>query len=172
MSLSSSYFNLKFGSLQLLIVTPLNITIFCSDVVRLPALIGCSITVAVWWVVLVPIISAYMPDGEARRKFAAFNRTFPLLNLHLFNLPLCAIEFMACRRCLTFFDIWVSLAIAFIYVMFYLNILDALGLHLYIVFTPRTPWCILPYSMILLSYYGLYHGWNYALSRANDFSCI
>ena len=51
-------------------------------------MVGCSITVAVWWVVLVPVISYYMPDAVARKKFGTFNRSFPLLNLHLFNLPL------------------------------------------------------------------------------------
>lgn len=141
------------------------------DVVRLPALIGCSMTVIVWWLVLVPVISAYMPDDEARKKFAAFNRTFPLLNLHLFNLPLCAIEFIACGKCITFFDLWASLTVAFLYIMFYLNVLDPLGLHIYIVFTPRTYLCFIPYTMILFFYYGLYHTWNYALQAINGVSC-
>ena len=119
-----------------------------------------------------PVISAYMPDSEARRKFSAFNRTFPLLNLHLFNLPLCAIEFMACAKCLTFFDLWAGLAISFIYIMFYLNVLDPLGLHFYIVFTPRTIYCVFPYAMILGFYWGLHHGWNYILSRTYEMSCL
>lgn len=159
-----------FYIINLSMLSFVNLT-FYADVVRLPALIGCSITVIVWWTVLVPVISAYMPDGEARKKFGAFNKTFPLLNLHLFNLPLCAIEFLACERCLTYFDFWVSLAVAFLYIMFYLNVLDALGLHFYIVFTPRTAWCIIPYSMILLSYYGLYLGWNHILSYVRGLSC-
>lgn len=142
-----------------------------TDMVRLPALIGCSVTVIVWWIVLVPVISAYMPDDEARKKFAAFNTTFPLLNLHLFNLPLCAIEFLACGKCLSFFDLWASLAVAFLYMMFYLNVLDPLGLHFYIVFTPRTHWCFIPYSMILFAYYGLYHSWSYALQTVGGLTC-
>lgn len=121
---------------------------------------------------MVPVISYYMPDATARKKFGIFNRSFPLLNLHLFNLPLCAIEFMACGRCLTFFDLWVALAVAFVYMMFYLNVLDRLGLHFYIVFTPRTVYCVIPYAMILLFYWGLYNGWNHVLSNTYEMSCI
>ena len=122
--------------------------------------------------VLVPVISAYMPDATARRKFGTFNRSFPLLNLHLFNLPLCAIEFMACGRCLTFFDLWIGFAVAFVYIMFYLNVLDQMGLHFYIVFTPRTVFCVFPYMMILLSYWGLHHGWNIILTKTYELSCF
>lgn len=122
--------------------------------------------------VLVPVISAHMPDALSRKKFGIFNRSFPLLNLHLLNLPLCAIEFMACARCLTFFDLWVGLAVAFVYMMFYLNVLDRLGLHFYIVFTPRTVYCVFPYALVLGSYWGLYYGWNRVLSNINEFSCL
>ena len=109
-----------------------------ADVIRFPALVGCSITVTVWWLVLVPIIHCYSGTEENRKRFWTFNSSFPLINLHLLNLPLCAIEFLATRKCLSFFDLWAALAVAMVYVIFYLNVLDAQGLHFYIVFTPRT----------------------------------
>lgn len=120
---------------------------------------------------LVPVISAYMPDNDSRRKFWKFNRTFPLLNLHLFNLPFCAIEFILTNRCLTFFDLWFALVVAFVYVMFYLNVLDAYGLHFYIIFTPRTGYCFIPYCLILSFYYAIYHSWNAILGNINQMSC-
>jgi len=142
-----------------------------ADVVRFPALVGCSITVTVWWLVLVPIIHVYSGTPANRKRFWDFNGSFPLLNLHLFNLPLCATEFLFTGRCLSFFDLWAALAIAYLYVLFYLNVLDANGLHFYIVFTPRTVWCWAPYTIILLSYVGLYHGWNRVLSSTGSLSC-
>jgi hypothetical protein len=133
---------------------------------------GCTITVTVWWSVLVPVISHYMPDNESRRKFWIFNQSFPLLNLHLFNLPLCFIEFIYTNKCLVYYDLWVALVIAFIYMMFYLNVLDRNGLHFYIVFTPRHVWCIIPYTIILFSYYGIYHFWNSIISYTSNKLCI
>jgi hypothetical protein len=94
-----------------------------------------------------------------------------LVNLHLLNLPLCAVEFLANGRCLTFFDLWTSLLVAFVYVMFYLNVLDAMGLHFYICFTPRTVWCWIPYGIILFSYMGIFNGWNHILSSATSQTC-
>ena len=143
-----------------------------ADVLRFPALVGCSITVAVWWLVLVPIIHVYSATAENRKRFWSFNASFPLLNLHLLNLPLCAAEFLATGRCLSFFDLWAALAIAYIYVLFYLNVLDAAGLHFYIVFTPRTMWCWVPYTIVLLSYVGIFHGWNNVLSSVGGRSCM
>jgi hypothetical protein len=135
-----------------------------SDVVRFPALVGCSITVIVWWLALVPVIHVLSGSEENRARFWKFNLSFPLLNLHAANLPLCAIEFIASGKCLTFFDLWTSMAIAFVYVLFYLNVLDAQGLHFYIIFTPRTFWCFLPYGLILLIYFGAFQAWNHVLA--------
>jgi hypothetical protein len=145
---------------------------FIADTVRYPALVGCTITVTVWWSVLVPVISHYMPDNESRRKFWIFNRSFPLLNLHLFNLPLCFIEFICTSKCLVYYDLWVALVIAFTYMMFYLNVLDRNGLHFYIVFTPRHVWCIVPYTIMLFSYFGIYHFWNSMISFTSNKICV
>lgn len=142
-----------------------------ADVIRFPALVGCSITVFVWWFVLVPIAHIFSGTAVNRKRFWDFNLSFPLLNLHLLNLPLCAVEFLASSRCLAFFDLWTALLVAFVYVMFYLNVLDAMGVHLYICFTPRTAWCWIPYTIILFSYMGLFQGWNHILSGTIGQSC-
>jgi hypothetical protein len=112
-----------------------------------------------------------MPDAVSKKKFWLFNTSFPLLNLHLFNLPLCAIEFLATGKCLTYFDFYVALAVVFIYSMFYLNVLDAMGLHIYIILSPRTFLCFIPYGVILFSYLGLLNGWNSILGKVYEFSC-
>jgi hypothetical protein len=111
-----------------------------------------------------------MTEEKAKRGFMAFNCSFALVNVHLLNLPFAAVEFLAEGRPLTFFDLWMSLVFALGYVLFYLNILDAQGIHFYIVFTPRTSWCIVAYSIVLLMYYGLYLTWNFILIYANPTS--
>lgn len=135
-----------------------------ANIVRYPALVGCSITVVIWWFVLVPIISYCLyidktnPSGFS--MFWKWNTSIPLINVHLINLPLIAIDFLGSRQLLTFFDLWISLLIALLYILFYLNVLDANGLHFYIILTPRTSLCVFVYAIILCIYYYLYLFWN------------
>jgi hypothetical protein len=64
---------------------------------------------------------------------------------------------------MTFFDLWVALAVALLYCLFYLNVLDSRGLQYYIVFTPRTPLCAISYICVISAYCGFYNLWNYLL---------
>lgn len=133
-----------------------------SHFIRYPALVGCTITVVVWWLILVPIIHAHT-EGKKRTGFWKFNFSPLLLNLHFLNLPIVAIEFLWSNHSLHFIDLWMGLVVAFVYVMFYLLILDPAGLHFYIILSPRTVFCIIPYLIILSLYFGLYHFWNKVL---------
>ena len=92
-----------------------------------------------------------------------FNFSFGLLNVHALNLVIAVIEFLATGVTLSFFDLWASLAICFIYIIFYLFVLDANGIHLYIVFTPRTKWCAVTYSAMMGLFVGFYYFWAWAL---------
>lgn len=127
---------------------------------KFPALAGCTITVAVWWSILVPLIHFLMNDKKKQHEFWTFNTSFLLLNIHLMNLPIAAAEFYLSSSRLVFFDLWMGLMVSFIYIMFYLGALDSRGIHLYIILTPRTHFCILSYSLILFLYYACYNGWN------------
>lgn len=137
-----------------------------AQMLRFPALVGCSITVSIWWLVLVPLIDHLLSqdkDKSHRTFFWKWNKSFPLLNVHLANLPMVAIEFIYSKESLTFFDLWVAMLVAWLYCIFYLNVLDARGMHFYIIFTPRTAYCAISYVMILTGYYGFYNLWNYVL---------
>lgn len=139
-----------------------------ATIVRLPALIGCTITVTVWWGILTPLICHLIrKDKKQKEFFWAFNLSFALVNVHFLNLPIVVLEFLLSRQTLTFFDLWVSLLTALLYCLVYLNILDANGLHFYIIFTPRTHYCFIPYGLILASYYGLYLLANHLLKFFN-----
>lgn len=129
-------------------------------ILKFPALAGCTLTVTIWWTVLVPLIHHLMVDKQKQLEFYNFNTSFLLLNIHLVNLPMAALEFYFSSSNLVFFDLWIGLVVAFIYIIFYLGILDARGVHLYIILTPRTHWCFAVYSLVLSIYYACFIGWN------------
>jgi hypothetical protein len=136
-------------------------TQFIADATRFPALVMCTLTVFIWWGILVPLIHHLLRSNIRELKsFWEFNCSLPLINVHLLNLPLIAIEFLSSKQALTFFDLYSALFIALVYVLFYLNVLDPLGLHFYIILTPRSKFCMLAYGVVLGLYTGLFYFWN------------
>jgi hypothetical protein len=123
-----------------------------------------SVTVVVWWVVLVPLIYCLLKDPEQRNGFMKFNFHPFLILIHFLNLPMALVEFWAVQSKFTFGDLWAGVLVAVVYILFYLCYLDARGYHFYIVFTPRTPLCFFTYSSILLLYWGLYCFYNAMLN--------
>lgn len=131
---------------------------------KFPALVGCTMTVTIWWTILTPIIHKLMAE-EHREGFWKFNFSFPLLNFHGFNLPLVILEFILSNasnydNSLTYFDLYCGFTVAILYLIFYLNFLDAIGFHIYVVLSPRPWYCILAYSLIVVIYYGLWNFYN------------
>jgi hypothetical protein len=134
---------------------------YLADFTRFPALVGCSVTVLVWWLALVPLISYLLSKSPQDLKFFwAFNFSFSLINLHLLNLPIIAIDFIYTGYNMHYYDLYCGLVVAFIYTLFYLNVLDPLGMQFYIILTPRSRLCVLSYGAILAGYTGLFHAWN------------
>ena len=119
------------------------------------------------WLVLVPIISYCLScdksNPHAQQLFWKWNTSAALLNVHLLNLPLIAVDFLGSGSRLVFFDLWTAFVVALLYVVFYLNVLDANGLHFYIILTPRTGYCALVYCSLLAFYYLIYLSWNYTM---------
>ena len=115
-----------------------NILTAVASALRFPALVGSTVTVSVWWIILVPLIQSFMEKHEQRQKFWAFNTSFVLVNIHLLVLVFAGVEFLGSSLPLCFFDLWAGLFTAMIYFLFYLNVLDPAGLHFYIILTPRT----------------------------------
>ena len=123
---------------------------------RFPALVGACITVSVWWIVLVPIIYYLLKEPARRRGFLSFNFSPMLLNLHFLNLPIAMVDFLSSStstHTLKFFDLWMGFIIMFIYILFYLNVLDPSGLQFYPVFTPRSPLVLATYPLVLVLYW-------------------
>lgn len=128
-----------------------------AESLRFPVLTMATITTTVWWMVLVPLMLAFMPQGDgSRKRFLQFNCSAFLVNVHLLNLPTALIDTHLAWRPLVFWDMWVSFLFAFAYVLLYLFVLDANGMHFYIILSPRPWWCVFMYSMVLGIYYGVF----------------
>jgi hypothetical protein len=54
-----------------------------ANITRFPALVGATNTVAIWWTILVPLISHLLRSNPEKRKFFwDFNFSYMLLNFH------------------------------------------------------------------------------------------
>mmetsp|Transcript_99205 Transcript_99205/g.309203 ORF Transcript_99205/g.309203 Transcript_99205/m.309203 type:complete len:304 (+) Transcript_99205:112-1023(+) len=141
-----------------------------NEALRFPSLVQNSITVVVWWTVLVPIILAlYGKDARRRAAFQKFNMSFALLNFHGMNLPLAAADHLLSPRRLLPSDLWLAIASATAYVLFYLSVLDSRGLHLYIILSPRTKFSAVSTGSILACYFALHRLWDRAARSALEF---
>lgn len=122
-----------------------------ASVLRLPSLIMNGVTVLVWWLLLFPVFMTFMND-KARKGFMKFNSSPLLINLHFLNLPLALLDVWLSPRSLNTCDLWFAFAFLFLYSLFYFLVLDANGLHIYVVFSPRSA-IIIPTSAIVFALY-------------------
>lgn len=135
-----------------------------ASALRFPSLVGNTITIIVWWLVLVPILLAALPKGQ-RRGFAKFNGSFFLVNVHLLNGVLATADVLLAPRLLNMADLWIGIACGVAYLIFYLLVLDPRGLHFYIILTPRTRFSLVVYLSLLGCYYGVFCMWNAVMTR-------
>ena len=127
------------------------------ELLRFPALVAATITFFVWWLLLVPAIYFLgCKTQEQKRGFVAFNCAPFLVNIHIINFPLMIVDQMLSPRAFVATDLWLGVVYGMCYLLFYLNVLDPKGLHFYIIFSPRTRLCFIPYSMMLLLIYAVY----------------
>ena len=129
------------------------------EALRFPCIAGHCTTFLVWWVALVPTISYFCETKEKRKQFLAWTINPFLFNVHVLNLPLCILDHALVPRDLVGVDLWIGLCVALGYVLFYLLVLDANGIHFYIIFSPRTKLCVLSYSSVLLLYFAIWRHW-------------
>ncbi len=136
-------------------------------VLRFPSLIMNSITCCVWWTVLVPVIYTLLPHKKAQKDFMKFNFSTFLLHIHGANLPVALMDFLVVPARLTFFDLYSAVAVSYLYMLFYLNVLDPAGIQMYIVFTPRTRWSLAIYSTIFAIHYFVWQSGNSLLEAVH-----
>lgn len=108
----------------------------------------------------VPLAFVYLKEPHQRKRFTDWNFSSFLVNVHLLNLPLAATTHLLRPRHFVAQDGWISLAAALCYLAFYLFVMDPLGLHFYIILSPRTKMALVWYSVLLLFLYAIYHSWK------------
>ena len=74
--------------------------------------------------------------------------------------PLAGLEFVFSGEKLSLFDLWMAIFCGIAYLTFYLAVLDANDVHFYIILSPRTHAAPLVYTLLALSFVGLYAAWN------------
>jgi hypothetical protein len=141
-----------------------------NGILRLPALITASVTYTVWNFCLVPFLFLQFDKKQKKKDFLLWNFSFRLVQLHGCNI-IYAITNTAIIGSDTsvppfdFNDLWYALAIGTGYAIFYILILDRLGLHLYPLFSPRWRFSGIAWFMLILCYVSLYWVWNHIIEQ-------
>jgi hypothetical protein len=139
-----------------------------TEVLRFPALLSASLTTIIWNFVLFPVIIIwFMKDAEQRRTFIGYFTNFRLTQLHVFNL------FFAVANCalvtptrpLHMGDLGATAVLIVVYMIWYYFVLDRLGIHLYPIFSPRTPLVVFSWMLIIGACSGGYHFWKGILAE-------
>ena len=147
-----------------------------------PAITGAIVTFTLWNLVLFPMLLFVLPaddkkDGAApadwtpfssRPRFVRFNFSFFMVNVHVLNLPLAAVNVIvgAGARPLGDADLWMTFAVMGCYSLVYLGGLDRVGLHFYPMFSPRSPLCAVVYLVLFAIYYGVWCACNAVVGGA------
>lgn len=136
------------------------------DVLRFPALLSATLTFFLWNFVLLPIILFFIKDREKRSKFLGYMTNFRLTQLHVFNIFFAAANgvFVGPKRALHQGDVAAAAVLLVAYMIWYYCVMDRIGVHLYPIFSPRTPFVIGSYTLLFGICYGGFEGWQRILA--------
>lgn len=129
-------------------------------VLTFPALMSNTVTLVVWYTVLVPGIAI---SAESGKKFKAVKDwVLPplLITVHGINFPFCVYDWYLQPFRLEFFDLWVGGVYCAVYILFYLLVLDQLGLFFYFILSPRAWWGAGVYAGIVAFTYAIFLAFN------------
>ncbi len=140
---------------------------------RFPALVSASITCAIWNFVLLPFVYIYGFDSkEKRAKFVLFNCSPRMVQQHICNIFYAVLNTIVTVKAkdasggpILFQqdDLWRGSMFIFVYGIFYLVILDRIGVHIYPVFSPRSNYVIVTWCTVFSLTYGFYRFWNWMM---------
>ena len=85
-----------------------------------------------------------MENKETRKNFLAYFTKFRLIQLHVCNIGFAWVNgvWSSPMRQLTLSDFVASYAISVVYALLYTLVFDRMGVHLYLIFSPRSPWMV------------------------------
>jgi hypothetical protein len=140
-----------------------------NHILRFPAIASASITFVVWNAVLFPLIYNYGFDTkEKKTNFLKFNCAFRMVQYIIYavmNTIVSVSENDNRNRPVLFQsdDLWRGATSIFMYGIFYLVILDRIGVHIYPIFSPRTNYVIMTWCTVFLLIFAVYHFWNWVM---------
>lgn len=129
---------------------------FFTELLRGPVLLSSFLVSLVWNFMLLPLIYFKFTPDQKKSKFLKWSFSFRLVQWHLMNVPYAVLNSMSLPRKLTYVDLWFMYAYTLYYAIFYLLVLDRVGVHLYAVFNPRTFYSIFAYFAGIFICYGAY----------------
>lgn len=138
-----------------------------NEALRFPMLVQTTVVFVIWNFAIMPSVYSQMKTEKRRRDFIKFCFSFLLSQLHIANLPLAAMNGVlgSPGRPLNKVDFCVALAFCLQYVLFYLFVLDRLGVHLYFIFSPRSLIALISWTVFVASYYAGFALWNTIILR-------
>ncbi|CAB9526888.1 expressed unknown protein [Seminavis robusta] len=138
-----------------------------SEQLRFPTLVQATLTFAVWNAAIGPSIYAQMKTPSQQASFCRFFGNSLWRQLHVYNILYAAINGIwgSPARALTKADFSVALAICLFYSYFYLVALDRMGVHYYLVFSPRTPFALVSWTILFACHYACFALWNTILTK-------
>ena len=138
-----------------------------NEYIRFPMLVQATLTFGVWNAVIGPSIYAQMKTPAMKKSFCRFFGNALWRQMHVYNIVWAAVNGIwgSPGRSLTRSDFSVALAICLVYAYFYVLCLDRVGVHYYLVFSPRTPFALLSWSFAFGCYYACFPLWNTILTK-------
>ena len=130
---------------------------------QFPALSSATITFLVFNLVLAPILLFSNEFDKATKKnLLIFMRSYRVVQVHVFILPYVAVDVLLGPKGLfTERDLWYALAFNTAYALFYVLVLDRVGLGWYhLFFTPRSPLCVVTWTFFFALCFANFRIWN------------
>lgn len=154
-----------------------------NHILRFPALMSASVTFTIWNFVLFPYI--YFTKLETKEKqfnFLDFNFHFRMVQVHLCNIVYSVMNTLVAGSLpgrlnlvnekkqvppLLFDseDLWYANAFIIGYGLFYVLILDRIGVHIYPIFSPRSNFVAATWLLVLILVYSFYWAWNWMMTN-------
>jgi hypothetical protein len=107
----------------------------------------------------------FMKSDSSRKRFLSYYTSFRLIQLHIFNLLFAYLNGVCASpsRSLALSDFVMAFAITVLYALWYTLVLDRIGVHLYPIFSPRSPWMIVMWSLLILAQWLCFQFWRQIL---------
>jgi len=141
--------------------------LFLNELLRFLSLVTATVTFVVWNFLIGPVIYyKFMETPKKKHDFLTFMLSFRLVQVHGFNIIFAVLNsVIIAPRKFTFIDLWCSTSFCVLYSLFYLFILDRLGVHLYPIFSPRSNYFVVTWTFAYGCYFMTYYFWNKVIDK-------